>query len=99
MEPLLSVSGLSKSSFGVEVLHGVGFTLQPGEMMGLVGENGSGKPTTITILGGVLMADAGEIRPGGNAYEPRGANVAQATGISFMHQRMTLIANLAIGAK
>src|SRR3546814_4602569 len=96
MEPLLSVSGLRKSFFGVEVLHGVGFTLEPGEMMGLVGENGSGKSTTMNILGGVLMADAGEIRLGGKAYEPRGAKDAQAAGIAFIHQEMNLFENLSI---
>src|SRR3546814_12741865 len=50
----------------------------------------------MNILGGVLMADAGEIRLGGKAYEPRGAKDAQAAGIAFIHQELNLFENLSI---
>ena len=42
-EEILRVEGLVKSFFGVEVLHGVGFTLHTGEVLGLVGENTAGQ--------------------------------------------------------
>ena len=47
---LLKVSGLNKSFFGVPVLRDVGFELRRGAVLGLVGENGSGKSTTMNIL-------------------------------------------------
>ena len=44
------------------VLHGANLTVEPGEIVGLVGENGSGKSTLMKILVGALAADAGEVR-------------------------------------
>jgi ABC-type sugar transport system ATPase subunit len=40
--PVLEVEALCKSFFGVQVLHDVGFSLNAGQVLGLVGENGSG---------------------------------------------------------
>lgn len=45
----------------VPVLRGVDLVLQPGEVVGLVGENGSGKSTFMKILVGALRADAGRV--------------------------------------
>ena len=59
---LLECENIRKSFFGVEVLHGVSFSLDRGRVLGLVGENGSGKSTTMNILGGVLPRDGGRIR-------------------------------------
>ena len=69
---LLECENLRKSFFGVEVLHGVSFSLDRGRVLGLVGENGSGKSTTMNILGGVLPRDSGRIRLDGADYDPRG---------------------------
>ena len=62
MAKLLEVEGLTKSFFGVTVLHEVGFSVAAGEALGLVGENGSGKSTSMNILGGVHQPNAGAMR-------------------------------------
>ncbi len=93
---LLEVEGLTKSFFGVEVLHGVGFSLAPGEVLGLVGENGSGKSTTMNILGGIHQPDAGRMVLEGRAYEPGNPRDAEARGIAFIHQELNLFKNLTI---
>jgi len=95
-EEILRVEGLTKSFFGVEVLHGVGFTLHAGEVLGLVGENGSGKSTTMNILGGVHQPDAGTITMDGRPYQPAGPRDAQEAGLAFIHQELNLFENLSI---
>ncbi|WP_368904584.1 sugar ABC transporter ATP-binding protein [Taklimakanibacter lacteus] len=94
--PLLSVSGLAKSFFGVRVLHGVDFDVFPGEALGLVGENGSGKSTCVNIIGGVLKPDAGEMSLNGAPYHPLSPKGAASAGIAFIHQELNLFGNLSI---
>jgi len=55
-----------------QVLRGVDLTLRPGKVVGLVGENGSGKSTIMKILVGELAADAGTVtRTGVLGYCPQ----------------------------
>ncbi|HEX6262087.1 MAG TPA: ABC transporter ATP-binding protein [Actinomycetota bacterium] len=69
-EPLLRADGIVKTfrrGFGpwrrvLRVLRGAGLRLDPGEVVGLVGENGSGKSTMMKILSGALSHDGGEVR-------------------------------------
>ena len=48
--PLLEVSDLRVAFDGKEVVHGIDFTIQPGEKLALVGESGSGKTVTALSL-------------------------------------------------
>jgi branched-chain amino acid transport system ATP-binding protein len=59
--PLLSVAGLSKSFGGLRAIDDLGFTVQEGEIIGLIGPNGSGKTTTLNLLTGFLKPDTGSI--------------------------------------
>ena len=58
----IEVHGLSKSYRGREVLHGIDFTVESGEVFALLGPNGAGKTTTVEILEGYRRRDAGEVR-------------------------------------
>jgi ABC-type sugar transport system ATPase subunit len=95
-DEILRIEGLSKSFFGVEVLHGVGFALHEGEVLGLVGENGSGKSTTMNILGGIHQPDSGTVTLGGRPYRPARPRDAQDAGLAFIHQELNLFENLSI---
>ena len=58
--PLLEVRDVRKRFAGVKALDGVSLTVQPGEVLALVGENGAGKSTLMKILAGVYRPDAGQ---------------------------------------
>lgn len=58
---MIEVSGLSKSYGDVQALKHVSFSLEPGEILALLGGNGSGKSTSINILTGLLAADGGMV--------------------------------------
>lgn len=59
---LLVVEDLIKDYGAVRALHGVGFSLEAGEVFGLVGPDGAGKTSLIRILAGLLRATSGSLR-------------------------------------
>jgi ribose transport system ATP-binding protein len=95
-EALLRIQNLDKSFFGVRVLRDVGLELHRGRVLGLVGENGSGKSTTMNILGGIHQKDGGRIEFDGREIAPQNSREAQALGIAFIHQELSLFPNLSI---
>ncbi len=68
-EPLLALNGVVKRFGGLTVLHDVHFTVAAGEILGLVGPNGSGKTTTINVISGIHQADAGTMLFEGRSIE------------------------------
>jgi len=60
-EPLLSVEQVMKRFGGFRALDGVSLQLTPGEVLGLVGPNGSGKTTCINIISGFYPPDEGRV--------------------------------------
>jgi peptide/nickel transport system ATP-binding protein len=61
LPPLLEVKDLRVSFGGKEVVHGVDFSIAPGEKLALVGESGSGKTTTARCVAGFLAPTAGRV--------------------------------------
>lgn len=57
----LEVHDLSKDFGGLRAVDGVSFTLREGEIMGLIGPNGSGKTTTINLITGLLNITGGRV--------------------------------------
>ena len=65
---VLEVSHVSKSFGDRKLFSDVSFSLQKGEHLALIGDNGTGKTSLLKILNGQLSADAGEIRFGTNVH-------------------------------
>jgi ABC-2 type transport system ATP-binding protein len=59
--PVISVRDLRKHYGSTQVLHGVTFAVEEGELFGLLGTNGAGKTTTVEILQGLRRRDAGSV--------------------------------------
>ena len=66
----LEVRDLSKSFGGNEVLHGISFSVESGNALGLLGRNGAGKTTTIRILMNVFKGNAGAVLLDGKPFDP-----------------------------
>ncbi|MBW7964214.1 ABC transporter ATP-binding protein [Bradyrhizobium sp. BR 10261] len=60
-KPILSVDKLVKRFGGFVALDGLSFHAAPGEVLGLVGPNGSGKTTAINVISGLYAPDGGEV--------------------------------------
>ena len=94
---LLTMGGISKSFFGVEVLHAVDFSVERGDIMALCGENGAGKSTLMKILAGIYVQDAGDIFFKGEAIRRHATPLeVQNLGISMIHQELNLLNELSI---
>lgn len=65
---LIELNHLSKGFQGRAVLTDLSFAVNPGEILGFIGPNGSGKTTTVRMMNGVINPDGGSIRI--NGYDP-----------------------------
>lgn len=79
-----------------EVLCGVDFQLQAGEIHALMGENGAGKSTLMNVLTGMHQADQGQILIDGVPTNYSSAQAAENNGITFIHQELNIWPNLSI---
>jgi ribose transport system ATP-binding protein len=91
-------------AFGTnQVLSGVDFELQEGEVHALMGENGAGKSTIMNILTGLHKRDSGTIQIDGQEKYFDNPKDAEKHGVAFIHQElnvwpeMTVLENLFIG--
>ena len=60
-QALLEVEGLTRRFGGVEALAGVSFRVSPGDVLGIIGPNGSGKTTMINCVTGFVRPSAGRV--------------------------------------
>lgn len=61
-EPLLQVSGLTKTYGAFKAVDDLSFSVFPGDVFGFLGQNGAGKSTTIRMLLTLIRPDAGQIK-------------------------------------
>ena len=96
MEPLLRMSGISKSFPGVRALSDVSFDLMKGELHALVGENGAGKSTLMKILSGLYKADEGDLYLRGEKVTSTGLAEMIRQGVGVIYQELNLIPYLSV---
>lgn len=89
---MTEIKNIHKSYGKKQVLAGVDFTVEPGEIVGILGANGSGKSTLLTILAGLQKCDAG-------FFNMEGKNLLKDTKlrnqlVAYVPQEMPLITEL-----
>jgi len=98
--PLLEISGLTRSYYGVHALRGVDLCVQAGHITGLIGPNGAGKTTLFNCVSGLVPPDSGSIRFNGQiitGWRPdrvTGAGLVRSFQIARGFPRLTVLENL-----
>ncbi|WP_110647998.1 sugar ABC transporter ATP-binding protein [Salinicola peritrichatus] len=88
-QPVVTLTGVSKSFGPVKALDDIDLTLSPGECLGLVGHNGAGKSTLVNLINGTLKPTHGEI------HTPYARN-RRDSGIRSVFQELSLCPNLSV---
>jgi ABC-type sugar transport system ATPase subunit len=94
MEPLLQAINLSKRFGGLTAVDNVSADIFPGEVVGLVGDNGAGKSTFIKMISGVYQPNEGDVMFEGKLVTFAGPREARDMGIETIYQDLALAENL-----
>jgi ABC-type sugar transport system ATPase subunit len=95
-QEIFSCEGLYKTFISTKAVDDVSITIDKGEIRGLIGENGSGKSTMVSIIAGILKQDEGRMVINGAPYSPRDQIDANNHGVSIIVQEMSTIEGLSV---
>src|SRR5579863_2206942 len=96
--PILELSQVSKHFGAIHALNGVDLSLEPGEVLGLMGDNGAGKSTLVKVIAGNFPPTHGEIRIDGEAVHFSKPVEARQKGVEVVYQDLALCNNLSAAA-
>ncbi len=103
-DPLLSVSGLTKSFRGLKAVSDVSFTVGSQEILALIGPNGAGKTTCFNLIAGAMVPDAGSVALAGRditglrADQVCRAGIGRTFQVVKPFQGLSVLDNVAVGA-
>jgi len=92
--PLLEVSSVAKNFGAIQAVAGMNFSVEPGEVVGLMGDNGAGKSTMVKLIAGNFPPSEGEIKVAGEVCHFQRPVEARAKGIEVVYQDLALADNL-----
>lgn len=93
---LLDANGLEVSIQSMAALRGFSLSVQPGEMVGLIGRNGAGKTTFMRTVMGHLKPAAGALHFAGDDLAARGRSERASAGIGYMPEDRGLVPQLTV---
>lgn len=93
---IIWMNNISKSFMGQKILNNIQFYLLKGEIVSLVGQNGSSKTALMRILCGMLQPDSGTIFVYGTQRTISSSEEAQKLGIYFLDRNPMLVSNMSI---
>ena len=104
MAAVLDVAGLAYAYDGAFAVRDVSLTVQPGEIVALLGANGAGKTTTVRMIAGILQPQKGSIKFAGELLSGAPSHHVVRRGITLVPEgrlvfpQMTVMENLQLGA-
>src|SRR5487761_955838 len=93
-EPLLEARGISKRYGNVLALDGADFSVLPGEVVALIGDNGAGKSSLVKTLSGAIRPDRGEVLVEGRPVQMSSPLDARRYGIETVYPDLALAPDL-----
>ena len=96
--PTLELRQVTKNFGAIHALQGVDFSIDTGEVVGLMGDNGAGKSTLVKIIAGNYPPSSGEIRVEGAPVQFNKPIDARQAGIEVVYQDLALCDNLTAAA-
>lgn len=96
MPVLLKTQGLTIQFGGLVAINELDFDINPGEVVGLIGPNGSGKTTFLNLITGIYPCSSGEIRFQGESIVGLAPAEIARKGIARTFQNNRLFANLSV---
>ena len=96
--PVLELKGVSKHFGAIHAVNDVSFSLEPGEVVGLMGDNGAGKSTLAKMISGNFPPTHGQIYVDGKPVHFHKPVDARHEGIEIVHQDLALCDNLTAAA-
>jgi ABC-type sugar transport system ATPase subunit len=98
MDTLFSAVKLTKRFGGLTAVDNASLDVKPGEVIGLVGDNGAGKSTFIKMIAGAYQPDEGELYFEGKKVVFSTPREARDLGIETIYQDLALAENLDVGS-
>jgi simple sugar transport system ATP-binding protein len=95
---VLELDSISKHFGAIEALNDVSLKIEPGDVVGLVGDNGAGKSTLVKIIAGNFHQSGGRIRIDDNDVSLSSPSDARSKGIEIVYQDLALSDNLTAAA-
>ena len=95
-EVIVQVRNMTKTFGSTVALNDVNIDIRRGEILGLIGENGSGKSTVTSIISGMQKADNGEMFFEGNAWNPDSMLYALEKGIGMIVQENGTVPGISV---
>lgn len=95
---ILRAENISKSFGPTKALVHVSFEIKRGQVVGLIGENGSGKSTFSTIVAGIQKQDEGQLYLNGEPYAPIDITDAITRGVSMVVQEQGTLNGVSVAA-
>lgn len=93
---IVSIQNVSKFFPGVTALDDVNLEIRRNEVHAIIGENGAGKSTLMKVLTGIYQPSKGCVVYNGSVVKFRDTHQAQLSGISMIHQELSLLPRLSI---